>query len=46
LTNLARTLGADIVAAHFTGWWVYVIGDLIGAVIIRPDPRVPPQAGT
>src|SRR5262250_934002 len=31
--NPARTLGPDIVAANFTGWWVYVIGDLAGAVI-------------
>ncbi len=31
--NPARTLGPDIVAWHFTGWWVYVFGDLIGAAI-------------
>ena len=31
--NPARTLGPDIVAANFTGWWVYVIGDLAGAAI-------------
>ncbi len=31
--NPARTLGPDIVAVHFTGWWVYVFGDLIGAAI-------------
>jgi aquaporin Z len=31
--NPARTLGPDIVANTFTGWWVYVIGDLAGAVI-------------
>ena len=31
--NPARTLGPDIVAANFTGWWVYVAGDLIGATI-------------
>jgi aquaporin Z len=31
--NPARTLGPDIVGAHFTGWWVYVFGDLIGATI-------------
>jgi aquaporin Z len=31
--NPARTLGPDIVATNFTGWWVYVIGDLTGAVI-------------
>ena len=23
----------DIVGANFTGWWVYVFGDLIGAAI-------------
>jgi aquaporin Z len=31
--NLARTLGPDIVAVDFTGWWVYVVGDLVGAAI-------------
>ena len=31
--NPARTLGPDIVSANFTGWWVYVAGDLIGAAI-------------
>jgi aquaporin Z len=31
--NPARTLGPDIVGADFTGWWVYVLGDLIGAAI-------------
>jgi aquaporin Z len=31
--NPARTLGPDIVAWHFTGWWVYVAGDLIGAAL-------------
>jgi MIP family channel proteins len=31
--NPARTLGPDIVAVNFTGWWVYVGGDLIGAAI-------------
>jgi aquaporin Z len=31
--NPARTLGPDIVGTSFTGWWVYVFGDLIGAVI-------------
>jgi aquaporin Z len=31
--NPARTLGPDIVSANFTGWWVYVLGDSIGAVI-------------
>ncbi len=31
--NPARTLGPDIVGANFTGWWVYVGGDIIGAAI-------------
>ena len=31
--NPARTLGPDIVANDFTGWWVYVFGPLIGATI-------------
>jgi aquaporin Z len=31
--NPARTLGPDIIANDFTGWWVYVLGPLIGATI-------------
>jgi aquaporin Z len=31
--NPARTLGPDIIGANLTGWWVYVLGDLIGAAI-------------
>jgi aquaporin Z len=31
--NPARSLGPDIVAVNFTGWWVYVAGDLAGATI-------------
>jgi aquaporin Z len=31
--NPARTLGPDIVGWDFTGWWVYVVGDLAGAAI-------------
>jgi aquaporin Z len=31
--NPARTLGPDIVSTNFTGWWVYVFGDLAGAAI-------------
>lgn len=31
--NAARTLGPDIVAVHFTGWWIYVIGPCVGAVL-------------
>jgi Major intrinsic protein len=31
--NPVRTLGPDIVGANFTGWWAYVFGELIGAII-------------
>ena len=31
--NPARTLGPDIVGVNFSGWWVYILGDTIGAVI-------------
>ena len=31
--NPARTLGPDIVSTDFTGWWVYVIGPVLGAAI-------------
>jgi aquaporin Z len=31
--NPARTLGPDLVANNFTGWWVYAFAPLIGAVI-------------
>ena len=31
--NPARTLGPDIVANDYTGWWVYLLGPPIGAVI-------------
>ena len=31
--NPARTLGPDIVGADFSGWWIYVLGDVIGAAI-------------
>jgi aquaporin Z len=31
--NPARTLGPDIVGHDYTGWWVYVAGPMIGAVI-------------
>jgi len=31
--NPVRTLGPDIVGVNFTGWWAYVFGDLVGAVI-------------
>ncbi len=31
--NPARTLGPDIVANDYTGWWVYIAGPVIGAAI-------------
>jgi len=31
--NPARSLGPDIVGNDYTGWWVYVAGPVIGAVI-------------
>lgn len=31
--NPARSLGPDIVGNDYTGWWVYVLGPLIGAAI-------------
>ena len=31
--NPARTLGPDIVSTDFTGWWVYIIGPVLGAAI-------------
>jgi len=31
--NPARTLGPDIVANDYTGWWVYVAGPVLGAAI-------------
>ncbi len=31
--NPARTLGPDVVAWDFTGWWVYIVGPLAGAVV-------------
>jgi aquaporin Z len=31
--NPARSLGPDIVANDYTGWWVYVAGPVIGASI-------------
>ena len=48
--NPARTLGPDIVGVNFTGWWVYVFGDIIGAaiavVIIIMVRGVPDKAET
>ena len=31
--NPARSLGPDVVALHFTGWWVYAVGPALGAAI-------------
>jgi aquaporin Z len=31
--NPARTLGPDIVSLNFTGWWIYIIGPVVGASI-------------
>ena len=31
--NPARSLGPDIISTDYTGWWVYVAGPVIGAVI-------------
>jgi MIP family channel proteins len=31
--NPARTLAPDLVGADFTGWWAYLAGEIIGAVI-------------
>jgi len=31
--NPARTLGPDIVGNDYTGWWIYILGPVIGAAI-------------
>jgi aquaporin Z len=31
--NPARTLGPDIVSLDFTGWWIYIVGPIVGAAI-------------
>ena len=31
--NPARTLGPDIVGVDFTGWWIYIVGPLVGAIV-------------
>jgi aquaporin Z len=31
--NPARTFGPDLIGADFTGYWVYVAGPLVGAVL-------------
>ena len=40
--NPARTLGPDIVSLNFTGWWVYVVGPVVGAFDRRADHRPGP----
>src|ERR1039457_3545372 len=43
--NPARTLGPDIVSLNFNGWWIYIVGPVVGAAIavmliglVRGDP--------
>ncbi len=31
--NPARTLGPDLAAGDFTGWWLYIVGPIVGAAI-------------
>ena len=31
--NQARTRGPDIVSLNFTGWWIYIVGPIVGAAI-------------
>jgi aquaporin Z len=31
--NPARTLGPDIVSLDFTGWWIYIVGPVVGAAV-------------
>jgi aquaporin Z len=31
--NPGRSLGPDIVSTDFTGWWVYVLGPVVGALL-------------
>ncbi|MGP8058793.1 MAG: MIP/aquaporin family protein [Acidimicrobiales bacterium] len=31
--NPARTLGPDIVSTDFTGWWIYIVGPILGAAL-------------
>jgi aquaporin Z len=30
--NPARSLGPDVVTGHFHGWWIYVVGPVLGAL--------------
>jgi aquaporin Z len=31
--NPARTLGPDIAGLHFDGWWIYLVGPVVGAAL-------------
>ena len=31
--NPARTLGPDLVSFDFNGWWIYIVGPIVGAVL-------------
>jgi aquaporin Z len=31
--NPARTFGPDLISADFTGYWVYILGPLVGAAL-------------
>jgi aquaporin Z len=31
--NPARTLGPDLVSFDFNGWWIYIVGPFLGAVV-------------
>jgi aquaporin Z len=31
--NPARTLGPDLVSFDFNGWWIYIVGPVVGALL-------------
>jgi aquaporin Z len=31
--NPARSLGPDVVSTDFTGWWIYIVGPVVGAAL-------------
>ena len=31
--NPARTLGPDVVSLDFNGWWIYIVGPVVGAAV-------------